>query len=92
MVAGDGEHQRRRAVGGVAGEQYDGCYHLGCDDFFNLSNKALDINSDAAAHTLITVAQSKIPDRPAVTPAPPSARRGAAQAHDHRDLLTAIDR
>ena len=47
--------------GGTAGEQYDRCYHLGCDDFFNLSNKALDQNSDAAAHALITLAQSKIP-------------------------------
>ena len=62
--------------GGIAGEQYDGCYHLGCDDFFNLSNKALDVNSDAAAHALITLAQSKIPDRPAT---PPSVqRRGGA--------------
>ena len=28
--------------GGTAGEQYDRCYHLGCDDFFNISNRALD--------------------------------------------------
>jgi Zn-dependent M28 family amino/carboxypeptidase len=54
--------------GGVAGEQYDRCYHLGCDDFFNLSNRALDQNSDAAAHALITIAQSKIPPRPASVP------------------------
>lgn len=78
--------------GGTAGEQYDPCYHLGCDNVFNNSNKALDQNSDAAAHVLITLAQSKIPDRPAVTSAPPAARRVATQAHDHRDLLTAIDR
>ena len=60
--------------GGTAGEQYDPCYHLGCDDFFNNSNRALDVNSDAAAHTLITLAQMQIPDRPA-TAAP---TRGAA--------------
>ena len=28
--------------GGTAGEQYDRCYHLGCDNFFNNSNRALD--------------------------------------------------
>ena len=49
--------------GGTAGEPFDPCYHLGCDDFFNNSNRALDINSDAAAHALITLAQMKIPDR-----------------------------
>ncbi|HEY6886595.1 MAG TPA: M28 family peptidase [Solirubrobacter sp.] len=64
--------------GGVAGEQYDGCYHLGCDDFFNLSNQALDVNADAAAHALITIAQSKIPDRPATAP---SVQRRAGGAH-----------
>ena len=67
--------------GGIAGEQYDGCYHLGCDDFFNLSNKALDVNSDAAAHALITLAQSKIPDRPAT--APSVQRRAGAGARGH---------
>ena len=72
--------------GGTAGEQYDPCYHLGCDDFFNLSNKALDVNSDAAAHALITLAQMKIPDRAPTTPAPTAQRRsGAAAAHDIPD-------
>ena len=37
--------------GGVAGEQYDGCYHLGCDDFFNLSNKALDVGTPTPPRT-----------------------------------------
>ena len=69
--------QQAAIFGGVAGEQYDRCYHLGCDDFFNLSNRALDQNSDAAAHALITIAQSKIPDRPA-TPAPTLQRQAAA--------------
>ena len=68
--------------GGTAGEQYDGCYHLGCDDFFNLSNKALDQNSDAAAHALITLAQSKIPNRPAT--APSVQRRSAAGSRGHQ--------
>ncbi len=70
--------------GGTAGAQYDPCYHLGCDDFFNNSNKALDVNSDAAAHALITLAQMKIPDRPAAVPAPTAQQRsGAAGARGH---------
>jgi hypothetical protein len=44
--------------GGTAGEQYDPCYHLGCDDIDNLSLDALDQMSDAAAHATITLAQS----------------------------------
>ena len=72
--------------GGTAGAQYDPCYHLGCDDFFNNSNKALDVNSDAAAHALITLAQMKIPDRAPTTPAPTAQRRvGATTAHDIPD-------
>jgi hypothetical protein len=54
------------AICGVAeGERYDQRCHLACDDFFNNSNRALDPNADAAVHVLITLAQSKIPDRPA---------------------------
>ena len=45
--------------GGTAGEQYDPCYHLGCDDIGNLSAVALDQMSDAAAHATITLAQTK---------------------------------
>ncbi|MGH9229850.1 MAG: M28 family metallopeptidase, partial [Acidimicrobiales bacterium] len=44
--------------GGTAGEQYDPCYHLGCDNIFNLSLRALNQMSDAAAHVTITLAQS----------------------------------
>jgi Peptidase family M28/PA domain len=44
--------------GGVAGEQYDQCYHLGCDDFDNVSLTALDQMADAAAHATISLAQS----------------------------------
>jgi hypothetical protein len=44
--------------GGTAGEQYDPCYHLGCDNIRNLSLRALDQMSDAAAHATITLAQS----------------------------------
>jgi hypothetical protein len=44
--------------GGTAGQQYDPCYHLGCDDIDNLSMTALDQMSDAAAHATISLAQS----------------------------------
>jgi Zn-dependent M28 family amino/carboxypeptidase len=44
--------------GGTAGEQYDPCYHLSCDDIDNLSLEALDQMSDAAAHVTISLAQS----------------------------------
>ena len=45
--------------GGTAGEPYDPCYHLGCDDIGNLDHTALDQMSDAAAHATITLAQTK---------------------------------
>jgi Peptidase family M28 len=45
--------------GGTAGEPYDPCYHLGCDDMSNLDTTALDQMSDAAAHATITLAQTK---------------------------------
>ena len=45
--------------GGTAGEPYDPCYHLGCDDTGNLSTTALDQMGDAAAHATITLAQTK---------------------------------
>ena len=44
--------------GGEAGQQYDPCYHLSCDDIDNLSLTALDQMSDAAAHATISLAQS----------------------------------
>lgn len=44
--------------GGIAGEQYDQCYHLGCDDIDDLNLEALDQMSDAAAHATISLAQS----------------------------------
>ena len=50
--------QQAAIYGGVAGEQYDPCYHLSCDDIDNLSLAALDQMSDAAAHATISLAQS----------------------------------
>ena len=39
--------------GGVAGEQYDPCYHLACDTYDNISLTALDINADAVADSVL---------------------------------------
>ena len=75
--------------GGTAGEQFDPCYHLGCDDFCNLNDVALDQNSDAAAHATITLAQSDIPDR-AAAPAP--AARTAARAGAPSDIPEPLSR
>jgi Zn-dependent M28 family amino/carboxypeptidase len=44
--------------GGTAGDQYDPCYHLACDTFANISLEALDQNSDAAAHAVLTFAET----------------------------------
>ncbi len=44
--------------GGTAGEQFDPCYHEACDDFDNISLKALDVNSDAVAFAMMTYAYS----------------------------------
>jgi Zn-dependent M28 family amino/carboxypeptidase len=42
---------------GLAG-QFDPCYHLACDTFANFSPVVLDQMADAAAHAVITLAQS----------------------------------
>jgi Zn-dependent M28 family amino/carboxypeptidase len=45
--------------GGTAGEAYDPCYHEACDDFDNISTKALSEMGDAAAHATWTLARSR---------------------------------
>ncbi|HWL34922.1 MAG TPA: M28 family metallopeptidase [Frankiaceae bacterium] len=44
--------------GGTAGIAFDPCYHAACDTYDNNSDVALDTNSDAIAHSVITFAQS----------------------------------
>jgi Zn-dependent M28 family amino/carboxypeptidase len=82
--------EQAQVYGGTAGEQYDPCYHLGCDGLFNLSTRGLDQMSDAAAHATITLAQMRdIPDRPA--PSAQALRKAfRADAHDHPEPL-AVD-
>jgi Zn-dependent M28 family amino/carboxypeptidase len=44
--------------GGTAGQQYDPCYHLACDTMANNSDTALDVNSDAIAHSILSYGMS----------------------------------
>ena len=44
--------------GGIAGQQYDPCYHAACDTFSNNSNEVLDLNADAVAAATLTYAMS----------------------------------
>ncbi|WP_030842543.1 M28 family metallopeptidase [Streptomyces sp. NRRL F-4474] len=49
--------------GGTAGQAFDRCYHSSCDNTANISDTALDRNSDAAAYAIWTLGAS--------TPVPP---------------------
>jgi Zn-dependent M28 family amino/carboxypeptidase len=55
--------------GGVAGQQYDPCYHLACDTFANNSDAALDQMSDAAAHAVLLFSKRNFDQEPLVDPA-----------------------
>jgi Zn-dependent M28 family amino/carboxypeptidase len=50
--------EQRDIYGGIAGQQYDPCYHQACDTFSNNSNEVLDLNSDAIAFATLTYAMS----------------------------------
>lgn len=44
--------------GGVAGEQYDPCYHLACDTIDNINTEVFEVNLDAIAYSTLTYAYS----------------------------------
>ena len=44
--------------GGMAGEQFDPCYHEACDTRENIDQHALDVNSDLIAFAMLTFAFS----------------------------------
>jgi Zn-dependent M28 family amino/carboxypeptidase len=50
--------------GGTAGEPYDPCNHLACDDFDNVSLTVLDQLSDGAAHAVLLFSQRKFESDP----------------------------
>jgi len=66
--------------GGIAGEQFDPCYHLACDTYENNNDHALGVNSDLIAFAMLTFAYStepvngvpgkKVPGKPVQLPAP----------------------
>ncbi len=49
---------QRDVYGGIAGQQYDPCYHAACDTFSNNNNEVLDLNADAVAAATLTYAMS----------------------------------
>jgi Zn-dependent M28 family amino/carboxypeptidase len=53
--------EQAAVYGGTAGVAYDHCYHQACDTFDNNSDTGLDQMSDAAAHGVITWADSARP-------------------------------
>jgi Zn-dependent M28 family amino/carboxypeptidase len=62
--------------GGAAGEPYDRCYHLACDDFANTNEPSVDALSDAAAHAVLHFAT--ILPAPVVTAFAAGAARSAS--------------
>jgi hypothetical protein len=51
--------QEQEAIwGGIAGEQFDQCYHQACDTINNIDPHALEINSDLIAFAMLTFAYS----------------------------------
>jgi aminopeptidase Y len=44
--------------GGIAGQQYDPCYHLACDTFANNNDYALHVNSDGVAYAVLQYAMN----------------------------------
>jgi Zn-dependent M28 family amino/carboxypeptidase len=50
--------QEAATWGGVAGTQYDPCYHLACDTYDNNNDYALDVNADAVAYAALKYAMT----------------------------------
>jgi Zn-dependent M28 family amino/carboxypeptidase len=74
--------EQAATYGGTAGEQYDPCYHLSCDNIGNLSLTALEQMGDAAAHATYVLAQSpKLPRGPAAAATLRTARTDASALH-----------
>jgi Zn-dependent M28 family amino/carboxypeptidase len=69
--------------GGTAGQPYDPCYHLACDDITNLNKRALSELGDAAAHGVYTLARTK-DSFPAPAPTVAAAKLAAQGGHEAR--------
>jgi hypothetical protein len=51
--------EQAAVYGGTAGEPYDPCYHLACDDITNLNTRALFELGDGVAHSVMTLARTR---------------------------------
>jgi len=51
--------EEARLWGGRAGVAFDPCYHRSCDKLSNIGARALDINADAVAHTVLFYAMRR---------------------------------
>jgi hypothetical protein len=47
--------------GGTAGELYDPCYHLACDNLTNVNSYPLEINTEAVAYATMMYAMKQVP-------------------------------
>ena len=72
--------------GGTAGEAFDACYHQECDDIDNVSDKALNQFSNAAAQVTFKYAQRKQPIGGSEPQTARSGARGAGADHLGADL------
>jgi Zn-dependent M28 family amino/carboxypeptidase len=63
--------------GGVAGEQYDQCYHQACDTFDNINLEVYEQNTMAAADVILQLADMEMP---LAAPAPVAALRSLSSA------------
>jgi Zn-dependent M28 family amino/carboxypeptidase len=50
--------EQAEVYGGVAGEQYDPCYHQACDGIDNFDSEVFDLNIDSIAFSLLTYGYS----------------------------------
>lgn len=75
--------------GGIAGQQYDPCYHLACDTYANNSNTGLDQMSDAVAHAVLYFAKRNFAKNPLLNPPAPvsgvSVTSGGGGLHDDHE-------
>ena len=82
--------QQAAVYGGTAGQPYDPCYHLRCDDFDNVDVKGLHEMVDAAGHATLTLAKRNFAKNPLVDPAGPVTGSGGTTGgggglHDDHD-------
>ncbi len=76
--------EQAKIFGGTAGEAYDACYHLACDDIPNISKKALNQFGKAAADAVMNLARRPDDIRPSGGEAGAESASAAATAAIYR--------